>query len=232
MCGSVHSYLKWLSEDVLYLILPCEREQYQHLKTEQGCRAFIEQFWTTRGNGAKEKQYRRMAYANERYQGAKSGSNPDEGDDRTTTCAWEEWRYRHVPSMGDNIVFEFLKKDEDYELTGVRDAQQTSVLQSAPESVPPRTPTLVLVQPRVFVDGLEETVASGSRVSGPVVHLELELFGCLALSLNSSLDSSLTRAGLANGKRIDVELRGRKIRVDSGADIVVGVSTVYGRLMP
>ena len=87
-------------------------------------------------NEFKEEHYRRIAYANERFASGipagepiagaftSSGAPPmrlkpippaalynrpmNEGGGSTTTYAYEDWRYRHMDGIGDNIIIEFV----------------------------------------------------------------------------------------------------------------------------
>jgi GWxTD domain-containing protein len=64
-------YKKWLEEEVVYIILPLEREVFLVLKTDRERALFIEAFWKHRDptqatpeNESKEEHYRRINYAN------------------------------------------------------------------------------------------------------------------------------------------------------------------------
>lgn len=80
-------YLKWLNEDVVYIIKPEERARFESLKTNDERYAFIEEFWKRRDptpndsvNEAKEEHYRRIANANEKFgTGTRSGWTTDRG---------------------------------------------------------------------------------------------------------------------------------------------------------
>jgi GWxTD domain-containing protein len=79
-------FKKWLSEDVIYIITPEEREAFQHLNTDEEREQFVEQFWLRRDptpdtieNEAKEEHYRRIAYANERFASGIPGWKTDRG---------------------------------------------------------------------------------------------------------------------------------------------------------
>jgi len=67
-------YLKWLREDVAYIITEEERKEFVRLRNDSERDQFIEQFWLIRDptpdtseNEFKEQHYRRIAYANERF---------------------------------------------------------------------------------------------------------------------------------------------------------------------
>ncbi len=106
-------------------------------------------------NEFKEEHYRRIAYANERFASGIPGWRTDrgriyiiwgppdeleahptgglydrpmtEGGGSTTTYAYEDWRYRHMDGVGDNIIIEFVDPSEtgEYHMTmdpGEKDA--------------------------------------------------------------------------------------------------------------
>src|ERR1700738_3543547 len=147
-------YKQWLSEDVIYIISPEERQAFLQLETNEEREQFIEQFWLRRSsnpdlpdNDFKEEHYRRIAYANEHYASGIPGwktdrgrmyimwgpadeveSHPtggtydrpmDEGGGSTTTYPWENWRYRYMDAIGENIIWEFVDPTSsgEYHLT-------------------------------------------------------------------------------------------------------------------
>src|SRR5882757_6810061 len=79
-------YKQWLSEDVVYIISPAERQSFLQLETNEEREQFIEQFWLRRSatpdlpdNDFKEEHYRRIAYANEHYASGIPGWKTDRG---------------------------------------------------------------------------------------------------------------------------------------------------------
>lgn len=79
-------FLKWLSEDVIYIVTDEEREIFQNLTTADEREQFIEQFWFRRDpdprtaeNEFKEEHYRRLAYCNENFSSGKPGWKTDRG---------------------------------------------------------------------------------------------------------------------------------------------------------
>ncbi len=79
-------YVKWLSEDVFYIITDEEREVFLSLSTDEERESFIEQFWRRRDpdpqtaiNEFKEEHYRRIAYANEHFASGLPGWRTDRG---------------------------------------------------------------------------------------------------------------------------------------------------------
>src|SRR6266850_1616858 len=80
------SYRQWLSEDVIYIISPEERNAFLQLDTNEEREQFIEQFWLRRSsnpdlpeNDFKEEHYRRIAYANEHFASGIPGWKTDRG---------------------------------------------------------------------------------------------------------------------------------------------------------
>jgi len=80
------SYRQWLTEDVVYIISPEERNAFLQLDTNEEREQFIEQFWLRRSgnpdlpeNDFKEEHYRRIAYANEHFASGIPGWRTDRG---------------------------------------------------------------------------------------------------------------------------------------------------------
>jgi GWxTD domain-containing protein len=130
-------YKKWLSEDVRYIITEDEKSVMEGLSTPEEKEQFVEQFWYRRDpdprtatNEFKEEHYRRIAYANERFQSGKPGWMTDrgrvyiihgppteitsypsggnyvrkahEGGGETSTFPFEVWRYHHIEGLQGN----------------------------------------------------------------------------------------------------------------------------------
>lgn len=81
-----NAYKSWLTEDVIYIITPEERNAFLQLQTNEEREQFIEQFWLRRSsnpdlpdNDFKEEHYRRIAYANEHYASGIPGWKTDRG---------------------------------------------------------------------------------------------------------------------------------------------------------
>src|SRR5215469_15273374 len=81
-----NAYKQWLSEDVIYIISPAERNAFLQLSTNEEREQFIEQFWLRRSsnpdlpdNDFKEEHYRRIAYANEHFASGIPGWRTDRG---------------------------------------------------------------------------------------------------------------------------------------------------------
>jgi GWxTD domain-containing protein len=80
-------YKKWLTEDVVYIITPSEREVFLKLKTDRERDLLIEAFWKNRQpipgaaeNSFKREHYRRLNYANTYY--GRSSQKPGWQTDR------------------------------------------------------------------------------------------------------------------------------------------------------
>ena len=140
----VHDYFRqWLEQDVTHIITPQEKDVFGRLRTTEEKEQFIEQFWhrrdpdpLTASNEFKEEHYRRLAYANERFQSGVPGWKTDrgriyiihgqpveiekhqpgehyqrpshEGGGFTVVSSFEIWRYRHIEGIGPNVEIEFV----------------------------------------------------------------------------------------------------------------------------
>ena len=134
---------KWLNEDVTFIITEEERSVFKSLSTPNEKEHFIEQFWYRRDpdprtafNEVKEEHYRRIAFANERFQSGIAGwktdrgriyiihgppdeivsypsggrylRQPHEGGGATSTYPFEVWRYHYLEGMGSEVELEFV----------------------------------------------------------------------------------------------------------------------------
>ena len=136
-------YLKWLTQDVAYIVDDAERNVFLNLQTDEEKEHFIEQFWQRRNpvpgsqaNPFKEEHYRRIAYANNRFT---SSSGPGWTTDRgriyiqfgpadeleshpfgdASSYPFEQWLYRHIDGLGDRVIFTFVDRSwmADYRLS-------------------------------------------------------------------------------------------------------------------
>jgi GWxTD domain-containing protein len=137
-------FRKWLTEDVVYIITPKEKEVFLQLETDRQRDMFIEAFWKQRDpnpatpeNEFKTEHFRRIAFANQHY--GKSSPGPgwrsDQGriyitlgepnstdrlDNRTEVYPMEIWFYSGKLEYGLPNAFSvvFFKKDGvgEYEL--------------------------------------------------------------------------------------------------------------------
>jgi GWxTD domain-containing protein len=129
------SYVKWLNQEVVYIVDDTERAAFLQLTTDEQRKAFIDQFWERRNptpgsptNKFKSEHYRRIAYSNQHFRTASGapGWQTDRGhiyivygppDELEThpkrpdrPFATEIWLYRHVEGIGDNDFVTFLDK--------------------------------------------------------------------------------------------------------------------------
>ncbi|MEX2260963.1 MAG: GWxTD domain-containing protein, partial [Bryobacteraceae bacterium] len=136
-------YVKWLNEDVAYIITDEERAAFQKLMTKEQREKFIEQFWLRRDptpgtgeNELKEEHYRRIGYANKRFRtSGRPGWQTDRGrmyipygppdeieshpsGGGQTVYPFEIWKYRYVEGIGNNVSFTFVDRTRtgDYRL--------------------------------------------------------------------------------------------------------------------
>lgn len=85
--GNADPYLRWVNEDIVYMIGANERKAFVALKTNDERKRFIEQFWQRRdptpgtdSNEFQEEHYRRIAYAGQRFGlGGSKGWRTDRG---------------------------------------------------------------------------------------------------------------------------------------------------------
>jgi GWxTD domain-containing protein len=136
-------YKKWLEEDVKYIITDQERDIFEKLSNQEERESFVEQFWfrrdpdpRTSANEFKQEHYRRIAFANEKFQSGKPGwmtdrgrvyiihgepvyierypsggpymRKPWEGGGSTYTYPFEVWLYRDIAGIGDDVELEFV----------------------------------------------------------------------------------------------------------------------------
>ena len=136
-------YQKWLQTDAVYIITEEEREVFLELTSLEEKDQFIEQFWFRRDpdprtahNEFKEEHYRRISYANERFEagipgwktdrgriyimygppdrlqrypmGGRYERKPHEGGGITSIYPTEFWEYRHLEGLGSDIELEFV----------------------------------------------------------------------------------------------------------------------------
>ena len=126
-------YMKWVQQDVAYIITNEERAAYLALTTDPERERFIVQFWDRRDptpgtveNEYKIEHYRRIAFTNARYgtpalAGWKTDRGriyivygpPDEMEShpKASPHPYEEWLYHFIDGMGYNVIVRF--EDED-----------------------------------------------------------------------------------------------------------------------
>jgi GWxTD domain-containing protein len=128
------AFNKWLNEDVVYIITPEGRAAARRLITDSQRGEFVEQFWLRRDptpdtpeNEYKEEHYRRIAYANEHFASRLPGWKTDRGriyivygppdEIAAHPGTLEQWRYRSIEGLGDNVTFGFTERNGEYVLT-------------------------------------------------------------------------------------------------------------------
>lgn len=113
---------RWLNEDVVYIVNQAERDAFEKMTNDEERGKFIEQFWARRGGDVRKKEhYRRIAWSTQRFGSWRSDRSrlyivfgpPDEIETHT---AMEQWRYRHLDGVGDNVGLTFLLKDGEFRL--------------------------------------------------------------------------------------------------------------------
>jgi GWxTD domain-containing protein len=137
-------YLRWLNEDVAYIVSDDERAVFQRLPTDEEREKFIEQFWLRRdptprtaANEFKEEHYRRIKYSGLRFPTASGRPGwqtdrgriyivygpPDEIESHPSGAPhkpypFEIWLYRHVEGIGNNVALTFIDrtKSQDYQI--------------------------------------------------------------------------------------------------------------------
>jgi len=142
---------KWINEDVVYIITDAERQAFRQMNTDEERKQFVEQFWLRRDptpdtlqNEFKEELYRRIAYANERFastvQGWKTDRGriyitfgpPDEIDSHPAGSArrppYEDWRYRFIGGIGNNVTIEFVDSDSNGEFHMTMDPSEKDAI--------------------------------------------------------------------------------------------------------
>ena len=125
-------YMKWVNEDVVYIIDEEEREAYLRLDTDAERDHFVGQFWERRDptpgtprNEVREEHYRRIAWANDRYGSpSRAGWGTDRGrvyitygppdeieshpSGRGERPPFEMWRYKDLEGVGEEVIVEFV----------------------------------------------------------------------------------------------------------------------------
>ncbi len=145
VCHSVPApYMKWLNEDVAYIITDPERAAFKHLQTNGEREQFIAQFWQRRDptpgtpeNEFQEEHYRRIQYANDNFRspsvpGWKTDRGriyimfgpPDEREEHpngnaTTPYPLDIWKYQRIQGIGNDVYMEFVDqaKSGEYHMT-------------------------------------------------------------------------------------------------------------------
>jgi GWxTD domain-containing protein len=128
-------FVKWLNEDVVYIITPLEKQAFLSLKTDEQRNQLIASFWERRDpnpattqNEFRDEHYARIAHANRSFAfGQESGWRTTRGrifilygkpDQVQKTSSGEVWTYKHIQGIGRNVSFTFVetKGTGDYRL--------------------------------------------------------------------------------------------------------------------
>jgi len=153
-------YMKWLNQDVAYIITDAERNAFKNLQSNPELEHFIEQFWQRRDptpstveNEFKEEHYRRIAYANDHFAAGIPGWKTDRGriyitygppDEKeshpsgnaASTVPFEQWLYHLIQGVGTNVVIEFVDPNKTGEFRMTTDPAMTPALTRPPGAAP------------------------------------------------------------------------------------------------
>lgn len=132
-------YVKWVKEDVTYIIEPREREAFLRLTAKDERERFIGQFWQRRDptpgtakNEFMEEHYRRIGYSMQRFRSPrKVGWQTDRGriyivhgppdeieahpSGRSGGPPFERWLYNYLEGIGRRVVVDFVDTNRDGE---------------------------------------------------------------------------------------------------------------------
>jgi GWxTD domain-containing protein len=118
-------YMKWLNEEVVWIITDNERAAFNRLQTDEERQQFIEQFWLRRDptpdtieNEFREEYYRRIAWANDRFPYADvPGWKSDRGRVyirygppdllSISGATGAQWTYRFIEGAGHDVTINF-----------------------------------------------------------------------------------------------------------------------------
>lgn len=214
-------YMKWLDEEVVYIISPAERAAYKSLATDEERDKFIEQFWERRNptpgspeNGFKTEHYRRIAYANEHWAAGTPGwktdrghiyivyGPPDEIDSYPTggqgMAPHEVWRYRRIERVGNDIVFHFTDPllNGEYHLFN-----PLQPLESPPENRVEPAPGRIRVGAKVQ----EQNLITKIDPVYPPLAMQARLQGVVRLTVLIGKDGRVSDMELVNGHPLLVD---------------------------
>jgi GWxTD domain-containing protein len=142
------TYMKWVNEDVVYVIDAPEREAFLRLSTNAERERFVERFWLQRDptpgtpkNEAKEEHDRRLAYVAERFGSPnKAGWKSDRGrilivygppdeieshpEGRAGGPPSQQWFYNDLEEIGKRVIVEFIDVNKDGEFRQTSDPRK------------------------------------------------------------------------------------------------------------
>jgi TonB family protein len=220
-------YFKWLNEDVVYIISDQERVAFKKLTTDEDRKKFIEQFWQQRDptpgtpeNEFQEEHYRRIAFANEHYGSGIPGwktdrgriyitwGPPDEIDSHPsggqgTPIPFEDWIYRHIEGVGDDVTFNFTdpQLNGEYRLTVNPLPANTAV---APATLAPRIVSDGLMKPgpdRIRVGASVQARNLITQVDPiyPPLAMQARIQGVVRFTIVIGKDGRVSNTELVNG---------------------------------
>ena len=228
----VSPYTKWLTEEVAYVITDRERADFVKLQTDADRERFIEDFWKRRGPEYKAEHYRRIAYANDRFvtpsalPGWKTDRGriyiqygpPDEidshpsggaytrpseqGGAQTVTYPFEQWRYRFIEGIGNNVTLEFIDKGRTGEYRLTMDPSEKEVPSAKP--------------PELNFKDLEAVVSTGSS-----------MYNLLPLNVGVSYVPLTSSAMLV---RITVQFDTKDLHFQDEENVSTATINIYGRI--
>ena len=150
----VTAYVRWVTEDVAYIITDDERAAFKRLQSDAERDHFIEQFWLRRDptpdtprNEFKEEHYRRIAYANENFASGVPGWKTDRGRIYITygppdakknqastfgphASVTEQWLYYYLDGVRKNVWIDFVDSDGTGEYRMTTDPAAIALLRS------------------------------------------------------------------------------------------------------
>jgi GWxTD domain-containing protein len=190
-------YRKWLDQEVVFIITKEEHSAFERLRTDEERKRFIEQFWlrrdptpTTPENEYREEHYRRIAYANERFEepqtpGWKTDRGsvyikfgpPDELESLGATAAAppkETWRYRFIQGIGADVMMEFVDASGTGEYRMTMDPNGPSKQANATPGQQGATGTILNVAARASGTVVAIHVTAGQAVTVGQLLVELD----------------------------------------------------------
>jgi GWxTD domain-containing protein len=199
-------------------------------------------------NEFKEEHYRRIAYANEHFasyvpgwktdQGriyitfgppdeiedhSKGGTYqrpPEEGGGQTTTVPFQQWRYKHIDGVGDNIIVEFVDPTYTNEYRMTTDPTEKDALRYSPGARPGNS--------FISVGGDPVVTVSASTASPRFTTVNVEqngLEGRWDFTM-SVVSNGKTVANLRDSKKVGAGAVGTRFNYNSGFTLAAGSYTL------
>jgi GWxTD domain-containing protein len=217
------SYMKWLNEDVTYIIRDDERAAFKRLATDEEREKFIEQFWLRRDptpntpeNEFKIEHYRRIAYVNARY-GASTGlpgwktdrgriyityGPPDEIESHPSSTdprgfPYEQWKYKLIEGVGQNVIVEFDDTNKTGEYPMTRDPQPPKEKLAEPHKRPSQSGPLFAVDGNGLKAAMEVNAGRFLKVAIPIDNLAEQFNLVTRITTLTNRPVEMTRRHLA-----------------------------------